>query len=88
MAERTRAESRAAVAGTFESHGDRLARPRPNLLQAQLQRIPDAAADLESPRRRVYGRDVEMDEQVMKPRRAHVIAQRLEGHAPISGREL
>jgi len=88
LAHRTRMQPGATVAGALEGDAERLSRQVAKVIEGQLERLPNAAADVEAPRQRVDCRDVEMGQEVVEPRRGHVVAQGFEGHPAIPRRKL
>ena len=61
-------------------HRQRHARAPADVVECQLERPLDEAADRQSPGRRVHLGDVEMEHLVVEPGRRDVVAQRLERH--------
>ena len=88
VAQGSRLQSRPAVAGALERHGQRPPGPASELVERDLQGPIDEPVEPQPPARRIDGRDVEVDEQVVQPGRRDVVPQRLERHAPVAAREL
>ncbi len=87
LADRARAQPGPAVAGAFQGdpHGAR--RHRLERVQVEIQRVGDEAAHAQPPGHRVQRRDVVVDEQVVQARRGQLVAQRLQWHAMVAGRQ-
>ena len=81
-------QQRAAVAGALERHRALDGRPRSKLVERELERPLDRAADVEPPGVRVDDRNVVVDQQVVQPDRRDRIVERLERHAVVARREL
>ena len=87
LAQRTRLEQRAAVAGALE--GDWLGDPgsRTDGVEGQGERPLHRPGDLQAEGVRVDRRDVVVDQEVMEARRSDVVPQRLERKAVVARRE-
>ena len=87
LADRPRVEPGPAVAGALQRHRRGHHRPPPQLLHGQRQRPLHPPADLQPPGRLVGGRDVEVDQQVVEADRGDVVAEGLQRHPVVAGRQ-
>src|SRR5215813_5674820 len=79
LADRTRMQSCAAVAGTLERDQRGPARSDADVVERESELAPDVAADAQPPGGLIDRRNVEVNEQIVQPAGGHVVAQRFEG---------
>src|SRR5262249_47317837 len=88
LADRPRREARTAGAGALHGRDDLVRGQRTEVAEAQAQLGADIPVDVHAEGGPVDARDVVVDQEVVEPDRSDRLAQHLERHAVITGREL